>query len=387
MLLCLPDNDLSAIGVKNEMQAKEGSKSESRKASFSRSSPRRNKNSKVPVEIKIIDKILSINNDMILEEKNINAKIKVVLDIALYRQKRMPGYLDTKTPNKLNLVEYLYRKFEKRYSKKNKRKDSLLIYAVKCQLWDVAINIVEKENEKSKDISKTLKDSFNFSVKHFSSIKRDENLYEKDENLYEKTPSNNKRLQDFIVKLALKYPKELLGVLDQKLQMYLIELLQHSKDLALSTSECEIINIFAGTFQNPDVKQSNKKIVRQALWNWYKTIYLVCNEDHYDGKSRRLDNTKLRSEYGHFCSYIAENARFYEGDKVYYEMTIKGSGSGQAPQIGWVSKKGIIYCGYRDKGYGVGDTRYSWGVDGVRHRIFGMGKDPLRDYYSEDDDD
>ena len=80
---------------------------------------------------------------------------------------------------------------------------------------------------------------------------------------------------------------------------------------------------------------------------------------NYDGKSRKLDTTSFKDlHYGGYSSYIAEHAKFKKGDKVYYEVTIKGGeGAGNAPQIGWVSTPGIRYCGHGGyKGYGIGDT-------------------------------
>ena len=111
MLLCLPDEHLNISSMKNI-------------AIF----PRKHGNDK---KIEIINEIMVKYPEMVLEENKINAKIQVVLDIAMYRQKKSNG-------NILGLVKYLYKKFEKKFEKKieknNKQKHMLLKYAVKCQL-------------------------------------------------------------------------------------------------------------------------------------------------------------------------------------------------------------------------------------------------------------
>ena len=134
MLLCLPDEHLNISGMKNEMSIKEDLKREPGKSKSIVDFPSKNENEE---KIDIINEIMVKYPEMVLEENKINAKIQVVLDIAMYRQKKSNG-------NILGLVKYLYKKFEKN----NKQKHMLLQYAVKCQLWDDAIVIVNKEKKK-----------------------------------------------------------------------------------------------------------------------------------------------------------------------------------------------------------------------------------------------
>ena len=257
----MPDKYFTITGNIADVITKENKQREAKKVNDNADSSKNTnlKETQHEIIVKILDKfpkmILEINNEHVL-----NAKVKVVLDVALYREKKM--MLEKGNPG--NLVVSLYKMFEKALkpnlsyfstgkTKKNNdnnlaKKDALLIYAVKSRLWDIALKYVDED--KNQITPATLKESFKLSVEYFSNIEREKEFTDNKT----KSGENDLEVGNFIVKLALSYHEILVKEVDEKLQMYILKLFQKHKELQLE--DCTVKNIFAGKFpeENKHVK-------------------------------------------------------------------------------------------------------------------------------------
>ena len=112
------------------------------------------------------------------------------------------------------------------------------------------------------------------------------------------------------------------------------------------------------------------------MQNWYNKAPLSLiigdiNDTRRDGNS--IDCKR-------FSTWGSRGYLFRHG-KVYYECTVIKKG--RAPQIGWADETFKVTPGYQN--YGVGDTKNSWGIDGVREKVWNGDGQPLALSWVEND--